>query len=100
MAILGKVDVAGGVGLLDFVGGALVAQFAEPFMGMVPFVNSNPYFRGAADIAVGYLGHKYVGHGIIGNAVGIGFVVPGVGQILSGAMSQFGVGSGASAAGW
>jgi hypothetical protein len=97
MKLLGK-KVSGEVSYLDLFGAGVV-KYAEE-RTLAPYIGNGTLKSGLIKLGVGLGARKFIGRGVLGDSVSLGFGIDGVEDILTGVLgSGLGVGGGAGQGG-
>ena len=73
--------VSGSVNLADLVGAGIVKYFEERALSGV--IGNGTFMSGAIKLAIAYVARRFMGKGFLGDAVGLGFGVDGIEDILT-----------------
>jgi len=73
--------VSGSVNLADLVGAGIVKYFEERALSGV--IGNGTLMSGAIKLAIAYVARRFMGKGFLGDAVGLGFGVDGIEDILT-----------------
>ena len=73
--------VSGSVNLADLVGAGIVKYFEERALSGV--IGNGTLMSGAIKLAIAYVARWFMGKGFLGDAVGLGFGVDGIEDILT-----------------
>ena len=73
--------VSGSVNYMDLIGAGVVKYFEERALSGV--IGNGTVKSGVVKLIIAYLARKFVGKGFIGDAVGLGFGVDGVEDLLT-----------------
>ena len=73
--------VSGSVNYMDLIGAGVVKYFEERALSGV--IGNGTVKSGIVKLIIAYLARKFIGKGFIGDAVGLGFGVDGVEDLLT-----------------
>lgn len=93
MAILTKAVTTKAPSILDAFGAGLVKFVEERALAATP-VGNGTIMSGAIKLGAGYAAKRFIGGGLVGNSISLGFTVDGVEDILTAVLSG-GIGGGA-----
>ena len=85
MKLLGK-KVSGGVSYMDLFGAGVV-KYAEE-RTLAPYVGNGTLKSGLIKLGVGLGARKFIGGGLLGDSVSLGFGIDGVEDILTGVLGS------------
>jgi len=88
--------VSGAVNFMDLLTAGVVKYFEERALAGV--IGNGTVMSGAIKLAIAYVARRFIGKGFLGDAIGLGFGVDGVEDILTNFLGggAFGIGAGAS----
>jgi hypothetical protein len=91
--LLGK-KVSGSVSYMDLFGAGLIKYFEE--RTLAPIIGNGNIKSGAIKLGTGLLARKFIGGGILGDSVSLGFGIDGIEDILCAIIGGgvFGIGTG------
>lgn len=81
MAVLGK-QVSGSVDYIDLFTAGIFKYYSEKTLQ--PMIGNGTMMSGAIKLGAGLMSRKFLGRGILGDAVSLGFAIDGVEDILFG----------------
>jgi hypothetical protein len=85
MKLLGK-KVSGEVSYMDLLGAGVVKYAEERTLS--PYIGNGTLKSGLIKLGVGLGARKFLGRGLLGDSVSLGFGIDGVEDILTGAMGS------------
>jgi len=86
--------VSGAVNFMDLLGAGVVKYFEERALSGV--IGNGTVMSGAIKLVIAYMARRFIGKGFMGDAIGLGFGVDGVEDILTNFLGGAGVGGGQS----
>jgi len=95
--LLGK-KVAGGIDYMDLFGAGIVKYGEE--RALTPMIGNGTLKSGLIKLAVGLGARKFIGRGILGDSVSLGFGIDGVEDILTGVLGGMSGGAGGQGDNW
>ena len=100
MKLLGK-KVSGAVSYTDLFGAGVV-KYAEE-RALAPYIGNGTLKSGLIKLGIGLGTRKFIGKGLVGDSISLGFGIDGVEDILTGVLGSGmmpGIGGGATGDSW